>query len=80
MPTGRTLSVRLTPELEAVVMQDAKDSALTISSVIRMRLKQRYDQILREAQASEPDPAYAQANYIREQAGLPPLGHSQIER
>ena len=49
MPTGRTLSVRLTPELEAVVMQDAKDSALTISSVIRMRLKQRYDQMQNKA-------------------------------
>jgi len=49
MPTGRTLSVRLTPELEAVVMQDAEDSALTISSVIRMRLKQRYDQMQNKA-------------------------------
>jgi hypothetical protein len=61
MNKSKRTTVTLTPELKACVEQDAKNLAISEASVIRMRLKERYDRLLIPRGEQEPAPSPAGA-------------------
>jgi len=55
MSKNKQVSVSLPPELVAAIEQESKDLAISRTAVIRMRLKERYDQMSRESRISAYD-------------------------